>query len=113
MQSGILLDGMSRVPSQNVSVMNANMKSDQKKTRRRPVLKVIYIGEKFYGDTDSLMSSVYEATTRERLHWGMITHYLKEGGKVVIRPANKKEMAWAYRTLNRVQHNEAMRKFGK
>ncbi|HUV81761.1 MAG TPA: hypothetical protein VMW53_01610 [archaeon] len=56
----------------------------------------IYIGQNFYHDSNTVMSSVYKikayGVEYERADWGMISQYLAQGIEIYIRPAHDSEM---------------------
>jgi len=57
-------------------------------------MKVIFIGDRFYEDSGTIMSPVYEIKEGgiARTDWGFITIALRNGEEVHIRPATKDEM---------------------
>lgn len=56
-------------------------------------MECIFIGDKFYWESGTLMSRVYEITSDgyERADWGSIQVALEKGKSVHIRPATEKE----------------------
>lgn len=54
-------------------------------------LKLIYIGDNFYRESGTVMSSIYEENG-DRSDWGKVQIALKGGQKVSIRPAEKDEL---------------------
>jgi len=60
-------------------------------------IELIYIGEKFYNESASVMSSVYRKgeNKMERWDWGFISIALEQGKIVKIRPATPAELKWA------------------
>jgi hypothetical protein len=62
-------------------------------------MKLFYIGEKFYNKSGSIMSPIYKVGSFERTDWGKVRIALDSGEKVDIRPANKKEIKWAYKQI--------------
>jgi len=58
------------------------------------VVNVIFIGEKFYFESGTIMSSIYELTDNkyERTDWGKVQINLQKGVCVNIRPANEEEL---------------------
>lgn len=61
--------------------------------------KLIYIGDKFYGESNSMMSPLYEEDTRKRYDWGFVQIDCREGRTVNIRPATEEEMKIAEQKL--------------
>lgn len=55
-------------------------------------MQCIYIGRKFYRESSTFMSPVYEVSG-ERSDWGKIECALEAGDTVTIRPADKDELA--------------------
>ena len=67
-------------------------------------MQVIYIGDKYYWESSSTMSSVYKVVFKskvngdewkehlERTDWGLIQIALQEGEEVIIKPATKKQL---------------------
>jgi len=70
-------------------------------------MNVIFIGESFYNESGTSMSSIYEIEeeTLKRTDWGFVQKALGEGESVNIRPANDSEMLWAYKKLAEIQKN--------
>ena len=68
-------------------------------------MNVIFIGESFYNESGTSMSSIYEIEeeTLKRTDWGFVQKALGEGESVNIRPANDSEMLWAYKLLAKIQ----------
>lgn len=61
----------------------------------RSKMKVIFIGNDYYYESGTRMSSVYQIEDEGRLkrtHWGFIQIALAKGEEVHIRPANEKEL---------------------
>lgn len=54
-------------------------------------MELIYIGEKFYSKSGTVMSSIYDVQGN-RQDWGKVQIALKNGKSVHIRPATEKEM---------------------
>ena len=54
-------------------------------------MELIYIGENFYGDSGTIMSSIY-TVDGERSHWGKVQLALEKGESVHIRPATDLEL---------------------
>ena len=53
-------------------------------------IRLIYIGEKFYSQSSTMMSSIY-STSGERYDWGYVQRALSQGLSISIRPATYKE----------------------
>lgn len=53
---------------------------------------LIYVGEKYYEQSKSMMSSLYEEGTLERWDWGFVNVALRKGEPVNIRPATELEI---------------------
>lgn len=68
----------------------------------KEVLRVYYIGDNFYYDSGTMMSSIY-LESGMRTDWGKVQIALKEGMEVHIRQANDAEMFAAYRKLAEIQ----------
>jgi hypothetical protein len=56
------------------------------------MLTLIYIGDHFYEESGTAMSSVY-SDVGERFDWGKIKNVLRTGTPVTIRPATVSERA--------------------
>lgn len=65
--------------------------------------KLFYIGDNFYWNSGTSMSSIYEINTGVRYDWGYVQRDLSNGQTVNIRPANKEELAWAENRLNLIK----------
>lgn len=72
-----------------------------KKTKSK---RVFYLGTTtdFYFKSGTQMSNYYAVGTKERLSLGDIESFLLNGFNVIMRPATKAEMFWAYRELDRI-----------
>ena len=75
-------------------------------------MEFFYVGDRFYRDSGTMMSSIYTTDFR-RAHWGQVEMALKEGQKVEIRPANKMEMTWAKEELKAELARQGRRKIGQ
>lgn len=76
--------------------------------KKIPTLKVFHLGEPdFYGQTNTVMSSLYEVKTFERSNWAIIQCHLRGGGKVTLRPATDKEMLWAHKKMVAIKQRQA------
>lgn len=58
-------------------------------------INLFYIGEDFYWETCTMMSSLYECNTHSRYDWGFVQRDIRNGATVNIRPADAVEMMWA------------------
>lgn len=67
---------------------------------KNEIVKVYYIGGEFYGNSGTMMSSIY-LEGGIRTDWGKVQLALKEGKEVQIRQATDSEMLAAYRLLER------------
>lgn len=58
------------------------------------MMEVVYIGEKFYRESKSTMSSIYtiEEYGFHRTDWGKVQIALAEGKSIHIRPATRAEL---------------------
>lgn len=63
--------------------------------------KLFYIGDKFYSESGTMMSSLYEEGTRARYDWGFVNRDLRSGISVEIRPATEEELVWAEKKLEK------------
>ena len=54
-------------------------------------MKLIYIGDHFYEESKSYMSSIYD-TDGARQDWGKVQVALRNGERVSIRPATSQEL---------------------
>jgi hypothetical protein len=61
----------------------------------------------FYSKSGSMMNNLYEVGTMVRHTWCDAERALKEGQRVVVRPANKAEILWAYQRLAEYQEKHA------
>lgn len=62
------------------------------------MLKLIYIGEEFYRESATMMSSIYTEDGK-RSDWGFVQAALKKGEDVNIRQASSVEMEYYKRKL--------------
>ena len=53
-------------------------------------VELIFIGDRFYSESGSRMSSIYTADGKQ-YHWGFVTADLRDGREVHIRPATDAE----------------------
>lgn len=65
-------------------------------------MKVFYIGDDFYTQSNSYMSSVYIKKTHAKTDWGFIMKALSLGESVTITPATDQETDWAHTELERI-----------
>lgn len=67
---------------------------------------LIYIGEKFYSKSGTMMSSVYEIKDKNytRYSWAEVELALMSGDKIKIRPATDKELKYFNEKLERHLH---------
>ena len=68
----------------------------------KTITNLIYIGEKFYLKSSTIMSSIYTEEF-QRYRWGFVRRDLREGKTINIRPANTIEMAIAENKLKLIQ----------
>lgn len=67
-------------------------------------MKLFYIGDDFYADSGTMMSSIYHEEKAPsgnyyRSDWGKVNLALQGGDEVHIRQATDKEMLWAHKHL--------------
>jgi len=55
-------------------------------------MKLIFIGDRFYSESKTMMSSIYDIHGN-RQDWGFVSEALENGQSVHIRPATKSELA--------------------
>lgn len=66
-------------------------------------MNLVYIGDKFYGESGSVMSPIYEVTKDgifERSDWGFVQVALRNGEEIHIRQATAPEKMWAESVLS-------------
>jgi len=51
---------------------------------------LVYIGNKFYHESGTVMSSIYKENG-ERYNWGLVSVALEKGNQITIRQATPKE----------------------
>ena len=59
------------------------------------MIELVFIGERFYKDSQTLMSAIYESLPGgvwERYDWGRLQLDINAGKNIHIRPATKKEI---------------------
>lgn len=69
----------------------------------------IFIGNNFYYESGTMMSSVYEikkVRQYTRTDWGQISILLEAGNSVHIRPANKEEMEMFTEKLRQLKERD-------
>jgi len=64
--------------------------------------ELIFIGDKFYNESSTIMSSIYTIDGR-RSDWGFVQVTLSQGESVYIRPATKVELAPYIEKLNHIK----------
>jgi hypothetical protein len=65
-------------------------------------LELIYIGDRFYLESGSVMSSLY-GIDGLRKDWGFVNDTLRAGKDVLIRQATNDELEAAQTTLDRIK----------
>lgn len=70
------------------------------KKNKPEVVNIYYIGDEFYGNSGTMMSSIY-LEGGFRTDWGKVRISLSEGKEVRIRQATDAEMLAAYKELER------------
>jgi hypothetical protein len=63
---------------------------------------LIYIGDRYYKESHTIMSSIYEESTWMRFDWGFVNTDLRNGISVRIRPANAEELGVAHQNLKEI-----------
>ena len=56
------------------------------------VINLIFIGDEFYLESGSMMSSLYQESNWLRYDWGYVSVALRNGNVVNIRPATDAEL---------------------
>jgi len=81
---------------------------------------IFFIGERFYRDSSTIMSSLYEKTDESRfefqynrISFNDIQSILEARELVYLRPATNDEMLWAYQELDRIIKTWKLRKQGE
>jgi hypothetical protein len=74
----------------------------KKGENKMKTINLIYIGDKFYRESSTRMSSIYTEKF-QRYDWGFVQRDLQEGKTVNIRPANTIEMAIAENELKLIK----------
>ena len=65
-------------------------------------MELIFIGDKFYRESGSMMSSIYTVDAK-RSDWGAVQIALQDGESVHIRPATKIEMVAFVKLLDKIK----------
>ena len=65
-------------------------------------MNLVYIGDKFYNKSGTIMSSIYEVVGKnlKRSDWGFVKIALGNGEEIHIRQATPEEIEWAETTLH-------------
>jgi hypothetical protein len=63
-------------------------------------INLIFIGDEFYSESGTSMSSIYVENTWERSDFGFVSVALRAGNTVNIRPATDAELGVAHRMLH-------------
>jgi hypothetical protein len=71
---------------------------------KKETVNLFYIGDDFYGNSGTMMSSIYTTIDRNRYNWGKVKIALDNGKKIHIRPATEKEMVWGNNTLKEIKN---------
>lgn len=66
-------------------------------------ISLFHIGSKFYRESGTRMSSIYEAKTFKRYDWGRVQDALEKGYTVNIRPATKDELESSEQVLQNIK----------
>ena len=67
-------------------------------------MNLIYIGDDFYTESGTMMSSIYKiekSGSLSRSDWGFVQIALEKGEEIHIRQATDSEMVWAHLILKR------------
>ena len=65
-------------------------------------MECIFIGDRFYIESGSIMSSLYKVKG-ERTDWGLVSNALNNGKSVNIRPATINELEQYTKMLNEIK----------
>ena len=68
-------------------------------------IKLIYVGERFYDESSTIMSSIYTVDGK-RYDWGLVQGALKRGKTVNIRPATEAEMKFFKTKLAKIKEGK-------
>jgi hypothetical protein len=72
-------------------------------------MKLIYIGEKFYDESKTMMSSIYHEQDEDgvylRSDWGKVNVALRNGENVEIRQATDAEFGFFQRELDKARRS--------
>ena len=69
-------------------------------------MRFIYIGDHFYRESGTVMSSIYYETG-ERSDWGFVQRALRDGEDVEIRQATQQEKDFYEAKLSRMKREES------
>lgn len=72
-------------------------------------INLFFIGDYFYTQSGTSMSSIYMEGSWERYDWGFVQRDLRAGKKVNIRPATDAELGQAYRMLQEKKDRDERR----
>jgi len=77
-----------------------------KSHRDAKIIHAIYIGERFYDDSGTIMSSIYTTGggTYQRYDYGFLQVDVGEGKEVRVRPATEKELKFFTERLISIQN---------
>ncbi len=67
---------------------------------------LFFVGRRYYLNSGTIMSWVYEVGFYARADWGMVERALAGGRQINIRPASQEELEWADKKLEAIR-NEA------
>jgi hypothetical protein len=70
--------------------------------KRGGVMNLIYIGRKFYSESSTIMSSIYDIEGR-RQDWGSVERSLERGEEIHIRQASRIEMEHYEKELEKIK----------
>lgn len=79
--------------------MKMKTKTKTTKPKRPSIMRLFYIGERFYYDSGTAMGAYYEVGTNRRFEPTSIASFIERGRKILIKPASKSEIAWANKNL--------------
>lgn len=82
------------------------MSNISEKFRVDEKIELFFIGDNFYEESQTRMSSIYVAGSYKRFDWGFVNCLLREGKSVFIRPATKDELEWAYKEIGQFLVND-------
>ena len=69
------------------------------------MIEIIYIGNKFYRESGTVMSSIYEIVDGgvRRSDWGFVQAILENGEEIYLRPATQRELEAAETHLKEIK----------